>query len=159
MCAILLLSKGVYLHLVVLLPWLHMQIHLKDSRCSSAAWISRPHCVHLGCGTRFFFGVTTYCFEGIGMVLPVRNSMRNPESFKLIWGAACTAVAVLYLCFGCLGYVAFGDSVDEIITMNLPHGPLTVSIKVSLCVGLLFTYPIMCAAERRTCGGLVEFPC
>mmetsp|Transcript_15290 Transcript_15290/g.33115 ORF Transcript_15290/g.33115 Transcript_15290/m.33115 type:complete len:550 (-) Transcript_15290:601-2250(-) len=94
-------------------------------------------------GIAFFFGVAVYCFEGIGMVLPIRNSMQKPEDFKKIWGAAMGIVTVLYLSFGLVGYLAFRDTTDEIITRNLPPNGVSVLVKVSLCVGLYFTYPIM----------------
>eukprot|EP00415_Alexandrium_ostenfeldii_P004142 UN4142 len=95
-------------------------------------------------GIPYFFGVAVYCFEGIGMVLPVMNSMQDPEQFKFIWGSACTSVALLYAIFGVLGYAAFGDGVADLITTNMPHLAVTSMVKVSLCLGLLLTYPIMC---------------
>jgi len=95
-------------------------------------------------GIPYFFGVAVYCFEGIGMVLPVMNSMKDPEQFKFIWGSACTSVALLYAVFGLLGYAAFGDKVSDLITTNMPPIAVTNMMKVSLCVGLLLTYPIMC---------------
>lgn len=94
-------------------------------------------------GIPFFFGVAVYCFEGIGMVLPVMNSMRQPEQFKAVWGLAMLAVTVLYGAFALLGYIAFKGGVADIILTNLPRVPVTAAMKVSLCCGLLFTYPIM----------------
>mmetsp|Transcript_91 Transcript_91/g.267 ORF Transcript_91/g.267 Transcript_91/m.267 type:complete len:295 (+) Transcript_91:3-887(+) len=95
-------------------------------------------------GIPYFFGVAVYCFEGIGMVLPVMNSMKDPERFKFIWGSACISVAILYIAFGLLGYAAFRSSVADVITTNMPPLAVTKMMKVSLCVGLLLTYPIMC---------------
>lgn len=94
-------------------------------------------------GISYFFGVAVYCFEGIGMVLPVMNSMRNPEQFKAVWGLALVAVTLLYGAFGILGYAAFRSGVADIVTTNLPMTGITTAMKVSLCCGLLFTYPIM----------------
>eukprot|EP00418_Pyrodinium_bahamense_P046225 CAMPEP_0179209688 /NCGR_PEP_ID=MMETSP0796-20121207/104579_1 /TAXON_ID=73915 /ORGANISM="Pyrodinium bahamense, Strain pbaha01" /LENGTH=313 /DNA_ID=CAMNT_0020914647 /DNA_START=336 /DNA_END=1277 /DNA_ORIENTATION=- len=94
-------------------------------------------------GIPYFFGVAVYCFEGVGMVMPVMNSMKDPERFKLIWGSACVSVALLYLIFGSLGYMAFKSHVADVITTNMPKLAMTNMMKVSLCLALLFTYPIM----------------
>mmetsp|Transcript_16648 Transcript_16648/g.42343 ORF Transcript_16648/g.42343 Transcript_16648/m.42343 type:complete len:432 (-) Transcript_16648:181-1476(-) len=105
-------------------------------------------------GIPYFFGVAVYCFEGIGMVLPVLNGMKKPSSFKAIWGGACISVSLLYIFFGLLGYAAFRGQVADVITTNLPPFYVTNLMKVALCVGLLLTYPLMCVpvieeVERR----------
>lgn len=41
------------------------------------------------------------------------------------------------------GYAAFGEHTRDIITLNLPEDWSTVAVKISLCVGLLFTFPVM----------------
>ena len=43
-------------------------------------------------GVPYFFGVCCYCFEGIGMVLPVYNSMAQPDRFKAACGACSRIV-------------------------------------------------------------------
>lgn len=42
-----------------------------------------------------------------------------------------------------LGYAAFGEQTKDIITLNLPHDWTTVAVKLALCLGLLFTFPVM----------------
>ena len=34
----------------------------------------------------YFFGVCIYCYEGIGMVIPIQAAMKNKHQFKLVWG-------------------------------------------------------------------------
>ena len=41
------------------------------------------------------------------------------------------------------GYAAFGEHTHDIITLNLPEDWSTVAVKLSLCLGLLFTFPVM----------------
>lgn len=41
------------------------------------------------------------------------------------------------------GYAAFGEHTRDIITLNLPEDWSTVAVKLSLCLGLLFTFPVM----------------
>lgn len=94
-------------------------------------------------GLTNFFGVSICVFEGVGMVLPVYNSMQKPASFKFVWGGAMALVTSLYLFFGVFGYVAYRETVNDIILSNLPTIPLTIVVKISFCIGLYLTYPLM----------------
>ena len=57
----------------------------------------------------FFFGVAIYCYEGIGMVLPLENAMRNKHRFPPILAATMLLVTFLFISFGLCGYLAFGQ--------------------------------------------------
>ncbi|CEM39819.1 unnamed protein product [Vitrella brassicaformis CCMP3155] len=91
----------------------------------------------------FFFGVGLYCFEGIGMVLPIENSMKDKQHFKKLWSLNMLLVTTLFISFGLLGYCAFGSDTDEIVTHNLPHNVISVLVRGALSLGLFLTYPIM----------------
>eukprot|EP01062_Namystynia_karyoxenos_P066948 TRINITY_DN60864_c0_g1_i1.p1 TRINITY_DN60864_c0_g1~~TRINITY_DN60864_c0_g1_i1.p1 ORF type:complete len:471 (+),score=137.86 TRINITY_DN60864_c0_g1_i1:107-1519(+) len=92
----------------------------------------------------FFFGIAIYCYEGIGMVVPIQSSMRNPDQFKLVWGFNMFLVTFLFWSFGFVGYLAFGGTVHESITLDLPSTDyLTAFVRIALCVGLYFTFPVM----------------
>ncbi|TDH72389.1 hypothetical protein CCR75_004452 [Bremia lactucae] len=92
----------------------------------------------------FFFGVASYCFEGVGMVLPLENSMRNKHNFQPILVCTVVIITTLYATFGICGYLAFGDETDAVITFNLKgSGSLVTLVKIFLCLGLFFTYPVM----------------
>jgi len=94
-------------------------------------------------GLTNFFGVSICVFEGVGMVLPVYNSMKNPDSFKQIWGGTMGIVTALYMFFGVFGYVAYRPFIEDIILANLPHIHLTIAVKLCFCLGLYLTYPLM----------------
>ena len=42
-----------------------------------------------------------------------------------------------------MGYLAFGPATQDIITFNLPQNWTTAAVKLSLCVGLFFTFSPM----------------
>ena len=42
-----------------------------------------------------------------------------------------------------IGYAAFGEETRDIITLNLPQDWTTIAVKLALCLGLLFTFPVM----------------
>lgn len=70
-----------------------------------------------------YFGTAIYAFEGIGVVLPLENNMKNPEDFGGLTGVLNTGmviVACLYTSVGFFGYLKYGDNVRGSITLNLP---------------------------------------
>lgn len=61
--------------------------------------------------------------EGIGVVLPVENTMEKPEHFLGCPGVlniTMTVVVLLYTIMGFLGYVKYGEKSEGSITLNLP---------------------------------------
>lgn len=92
----------------------------------------------------FFFGVASYCFEGVGMVLPLENSMLHKENFTPILLATVGIITTLYAAFGICGYLAFGNATEDVITLNFEgSGSMVMAVKLCLCIGLFFTYPVM----------------
>lgn len=74
-----------------------------------------------------FFSTVIFAMEGIGVVMPVENSMKKPEHFlgcPGVLNAAMGTVVCLYAVIGFLGYVRYGDEVEASITLNLPTGIL-----------------------------------
>jgi proton-coupled amino acid transporter len=113
----------------------------------------------------FFFGVASYCFEGVGMVLPLENSMRNKRNFTPILVCTVVIITTLYATFGICGYLAFGNDTNAVITLNFEgSGGLVKLVKVCLCLGLFFTYPVMLfpvfevLQPITACGNKVESP-
>jgi len=91
----------------------------------------------------FLFGVCMYCFEGFGMILPIEASMQDRTQFQWVLTAAIGTITGLFLTFAGLGYSAYGNHTEDIITLNLPHDASAITVKLSLCLGLLFTFPVM----------------
>ncbi|KAF9116274.1 nuA3 HAT complex component nto1 [Mortierella sp. AM989] len=68
-----------------------------------------------------FVGTAVFSYEGIGMVIPICGSMANPKQFPRALTIVLSAVCVLLVSFGSLGYAAYGDNVQTIILDDLPH--------------------------------------
>eukprot|EP00903_Cladosiphon_okamuranus_P016605 g15318.t1 len=91
----------------------------------------------------FVFGVGVYCFEGMGMVIPIEDAMINREKFAPILSVVMVIYTSLCILSGGLGYLAFGDETRDIILLNIGSTTSTLIVKLSFCVGLYFTFPIM----------------
>jgi len=91
----------------------------------------------------FMFGVSVYCFEGIGMILPLEDSMEKKEHFPKLLYVTVAMISGIFVIFGLMGYVAFGPHTQDIVTLNLPlHWSSTVMI-FAVCIALVFTFPVM----------------
>lgn len=70
-----------------------------------------------------FFSTVIFAMEGIGVVMPVENSMKKPQHFLGCPGVLNTAmsiVVVLYAVIGFFGYLKYGEETGGSITFNLP---------------------------------------
>ena len=93
-----------------------------------------------------FFGITLFAFGAITVVLPVENRMRNPHEMLGRCGVlnkSMILVTLMYSAMGGLGYLKYGDDVEDMITNNLPIEEVTAQIILgSFSAGVLFSYAI-----------------
>ncbi|KAK3931407.1 Proton-coupled amino acid transporter-like protein pathetic [Frankliniella fusca] len=98
-------------------------------------------------GLPIFFATVLFAMEGIGTVMPVENTMRNPT--RLVgWNGVLTiamvVVVILFALMGFFGYLRYGEKVQlGSLTLNLPADEIPAQIvKLLLAVAILFTYPL-----------------
>eukprot|EP01012_Entosiphon_sulcatum_P057881 TRINITY_DN81752_c0_g1_i1.p1 TRINITY_DN81752_c0_g1~~TRINITY_DN81752_c0_g1_i1.p1 ORF type:complete len:425 (+),score=31.28 TRINITY_DN81752_c0_g1_i1:37-1311(+) len=89
-----------------------------------------------------FIGVATGAFEGIALILPIHDAMKDPRQFDRALCVVMALTLVLYAGLGALGYVAYGSAVRDVVLLNLPVTPWTISIQCMYCVAVLFTFPL-----------------
>ncbi|XP_026331897.1 proton-coupled amino acid transporter-like protein CG1139 [Hyposmocoma kahamanoa] len=107
-----------------------------DSRKYIASWQQLP----------LYFGTAIYAFEGIGLVLPLKNEMRKPETFQKPLGVlnvGMVFVGSIFISVGFLGYLKWGEDVAGSLTLNMPRGHVLSNVVQGLiALAMLFTYPL-----------------
>lgn len=70
-----------------------------------------------------FFGTAVFAFEGIALVLPLKNVMKKPENFSSTFGVLnvqIVAATCIYVSIGAIGYWKYGEETEASLTLNLP---------------------------------------
>lgn len=93
-------------------------------------------------------GTAVYCFEGIGLILPIYDAMDDniKHKFPRILSYTMLFLVTLFSMFAGLVYAAFGDNTQSVVTLNLPsaHDSIaTMSVQITYSLALVFTYPLM----------------
>lgn len=69
-----------------------------------------------------FFGTAIFAFEGIALVMPLKNAMRKPHQFERPLGVLNVGmflVSVMFMFAGSVGYMKWGEQVGGSLTLNL----------------------------------------
>lgn len=93
-----------------------------------------------------FFGTVIYLFEGIGLVLPLKNSMKHPSNFSRPLGVLNVGVGmqtILFISLGVFGYWKYGEESKSSLTLNLPTDEvLAQTVLLILSFGVILGYAI-----------------
>eukprot|EP01062_Namystynia_karyoxenos_P044111 TRINITY_DN3236_c0_g1_i2.p1 TRINITY_DN3236_c0_g1~~TRINITY_DN3236_c0_g1_i2.p1 ORF type:complete len:595 (+),score=187.50 TRINITY_DN3236_c0_g1_i2:87-1787(+) len=100
----------------------------------------RPHDQLLLGGAGMYFGTAVTSFEGIAVMLPVADAMRNPGHFDKVLALALGCCMFLYGTIGASGYLAYGEKVRPNVLVSI--GSLTT---LAQTVGALYCVAIICS--------------
>ncbi|XP_076645511.1 proton-coupled amino acid transporter 2 isoform X2 [Halictus rubicundus] len=93
-----------------------------------------------------FFGTVIYSFEGITLVLPLKNEMKKPSNFNKPLGVlnvGMVIVGAMFVGMGFISYLKYGDAVAGSVTLNLETKEvLPQCIKVAISLSILFSYAL-----------------
>ncbi|XP_058790606.1 proton-coupled amino acid transporter 1 isoform X2 [Phymastichus coffea] len=94
-----------------------------------------------------FFGTVIYSFEGITLVLPLKNEMKKPRNFDKPLGVlnvGMVIVGMMFVVLGFLAYLKYGDDIQGSVTLNLEPKADTLPqcIKLAISLSILLTYAL-----------------
>ncbi|RKP06362.1 transmembrane amino acid transporter protein-domain-containing protein, partial [Thamnocephalis sphaerospora] len=73
-----------------------------------------------------FIGTAIFTFEGIGLLIPIVESMAEPQKFPRVLSITMVLVTFVFTSIGVLSYAAFGEEVESVVLLNLPSGSVMV---------------------------------
>ncbi|KAK6529161.1 neutral amino acid transporter [Orbilia ellipsospora] len=68
-----------------------------------------------------FIGTAIFTFEGIGLIIPIQESMKKPEKFPKVLGGVMILITAVFVSAGALGYAAWGSKTKTVVLLNLPQ--------------------------------------
>ncbi|KAJ5778233.1 hypothetical protein N7520_001479 [Penicillium odoratum] len=85
-----------------------------------------------------FIGTAIFTYEGIGLIIPIQESMREPRRFPGVLAGVMVFITLIFLSAGALSYAAYGSSTKTVILLNLPQDDKFVNV-----VQLLYSLAIL----------------
>ncbi|KAL1924828.1 uncharacterized protein VTP21DRAFT_4482 [Calcarisporiella thermophila] len=89
-----------------------------------------------------FIGTSVFSYEGIGLIIPIHQTMRDPSKFPRALVTVITCVCILLIASGGLGYLAFGEDVQTIVLHNLNPGPGKDIVQLLYVIAVMLTAPL-----------------
>jgi proton-coupled amino acid transporter len=68
-----------------------------------------------------FIGTAIFTFEGIGLIIPIQESMKHPEKFPRVLFLVMIIISVLFITMGAVSYAAYGSKTETVVLLNLPQ--------------------------------------
>jgi proton-coupled amino acid transporter len=85
-----------------------------------------------------FIGTAIFTYEGIGLIIPIQESMKEPRRFPGILAGVMIIITLIFLSAGALSYAAYGSATKTVILLNLPQDDKFVNV-----VQLLYSLAIL----------------
>ncbi|KAJ2648589.1 hypothetical protein IWW40_003775 [Coemansia sp. RSA 1250] len=87
-------------------------------------------------------GTAVFAFEGITLVIPVVDSMKHQQKFPHVMSAVMLVCIVIFCGIAALSYMAFGNSVETVILLNLPDGAPTIVVQLLYSLAIMLSVPL-----------------
>lgn len=88
-------------------------------------------------------GTAVFTFEGIGLVLPIAESIKTPKEFPAALNLTVLLSAVIFISVASLCYAVFGSSVNPVVLLNFPRDSKTVqSVQFFYSLAIIFSVPL-----------------
>ncbi|OJJ44653.1 hypothetical protein ASPZODRAFT_707603 [Penicilliopsis zonata CBS 506.65] len=90
-----------------------------------------------------FIGTAIFTFEGIGLIIPIQESMKHPQKFPAVLAFVMVIITVIFLSAGALSYAAYGSATKTVILLNLPQDDKFVNaVQFLYSLAILLSTPL-----------------
>ncbi|KAI8334976.1 transmembrane amino acid transporter protein-domain-containing protein [Chlamydoabsidia padenii] len=89
-----------------------------------------------------FIGTAVFTYEGVGLVIPITESMKEPEKFPKVLSYTMLGITVIFLSVGFISYLAFGDQVQTVILLNLPNTAAVNTVQALYALAICLSIPL-----------------
>ncbi|KAI0995334.1 Vacuolar amino acid transporter 3 [Podosphaera aphanis] len=90
-----------------------------------------------------FIGTAIFTFEGIGLIIPIQESMKNPKQFPAVLGGVMVIIVFVFLSIGAISYAAYGSKTETVIILNLPQDKKLVNgVQFLYSMAILLSTPL-----------------
>ncbi|KAI9775500.1 MAG: neutral amino acid transporter [Candelina submexicana] len=90
-----------------------------------------------------FIGTAIFTFEGVGLIIPIQESMRKPEKFPFVLAIVMIVCTVVFTSMGALSYAAYGSSTKTVILLNMPQDDRFVNaVQLLYSLAILLSTPL-----------------
>ena len=90
-----------------------------------------------------FIGTAIFTFEGVGLIIPIQESMKHPSKFPSVLAGVMIFITVLFVFMGTLSYAAFGSATKTVVLLNLPQDSKFVNaVQLLYSLAILLSTPL-----------------
>ncbi|KAJ3775642.1 vacuolar amino acid transporter 4 [Lentinula raphanica] len=93
-----------------------------------------------------FVGTAVFSFEGIGLIVPIADSMREPHKFPRVLTGVMAFLLVLFGGAGVLAYLTFGSDIQTVVLVNLnevhPGSRMLQVVQFFYSLAILLSVPL-----------------
>ncbi|KAI1074154.1 vacuolar amino acid transporter 3 [Whalleya microplaca] len=90
-----------------------------------------------------FIGTAIFTFEGIGLIIPIQESMKSPSKFPKVMFYVMIIITVLFTTMGAVSYAAYGSKTETVVLLNLPQdNKLVNGVQFLYSLAILLSTPL-----------------
>ena len=90
-----------------------------------------------------FIGTAIFTFEGIGLIIPIQESMKEPKKFPKVMGFVMIIITIIFISMGALSYAAYGSATETVVILNLPQDSKAVNgVQFLYSLAILLSTPL-----------------
>lgn len=90
-----------------------------------------------------FIGTAIFTYEGIGLIIPIQESMKEPRRFPGVLAGVMVIITLIFLSAGAISYAAYGSATKTVILLNMPQDDKFVNmVQLLYSLAILLSTPL-----------------